>query len=103
MPDGPLLKAVRQEIDYNFGEFRSILQAAPFKKYFKGLEGEKLKTLPQGYTADNPAIEFLKMKSFTAGHPLKDAQPTQRDFIKTCTAVFTAMRPLVDFLNRSLD
>lgn len=103
MPEGPLLKAVRQEIDYNFDEFSSIINEKSFKKHFKGVDGEKLKTLPQGYTADNPAIEFLKLKSFTAGHAIDDTRVAQKDFLKTCTAIFTAMRPFVDFLNRSLD
>lgn len=103
LPEGPLLKAVRQEIDYNFGEFQDILKEKNFKKYFKGIDGEQLKTIPQGYTADNPAIDFLKYKSFTVGHKLDDALLTQKDFLKKCTAIFTAMRPLVDFLNRSLD
>jgi len=103
MPEPSLLKKVRQEIDYNFEEFQSILQEKSFKKYFSRLEGEQLKTLPQGYTADNPAIKFLKMKSFTAGHNFGDTEITSRTFLTKSVNVFTAMRPLVEFLNRAMD
>ena len=42
------------------------------------MEGEQLKTLPQGYTADNPAIEYLKMKSFTVGHAYSRQRPDHK-------------------------
>jgi uncharacterized protein (TIGR02453 family) len=103
MPAGPLLKAIRQEIDYNFDEFQKILAAKDFKKYFKKVEGETLKTLPQGYTADNPAINYLKMKSFTVGTKLEDKELTAKGSVSKCVGVFTAMRPLVDLLDRCVD
>lgn len=103
MPESSLLKKVRQEIDYNFEEFQNILNGKSFKKHFKQLNGEQLKTLPQGYTADNPAIEYLKMKSFTVGESFADEELTGKNFAAKCVDVFTAMRPLVDFLNRAID
>ena len=103
MPDAPLLKAVRQEIDYNFDEFSGIVESKPFKKLFKQLSGEQLKTVPQGYTAENPPIDYLKMKSFTVGHNLPDKELSGKNFVAKCVDIFTVMKPLVDFLNRSLD
>ncbi len=35
MPTPEQLKAVRQEIDYNWEEFSGLLKAPAFKKYFK--------------------------------------------------------------------
>ena len=103
MPEPSLLKKVRQEIDYNFDEFKRILNDRSFKKYFRQLNGEQLKTLPQGYTADNPAIEFLRMKSFTMSHVFEDKDLTAKNFISKSANVFSKMRPLVDFLNRAMD
>lgn len=102
-PAAPLLKAVRQEIDYNLDEFEGILQHKSFKKYFKGLEGEQLKTIPQGYSADNPAIDLLKRKSFVVDHRLTDEDVTNKSFISKSIQIFSAMKSLVDFLNRPLD
>lgn len=103
MPEGPMLKAIRQEIDYNFQEFESIMTNKAFKKLFKKLEGESLKTLPQGYTADNPAIEYLKMKSFIVTTPLADADLGSKTAVSKITKTFTLIKPLVDFLNKAVD
>jgi len=103
MPEPSLLKKVRQEIDYNFEEFQSIIKNKPFKKYFNQVNGDQLKTTPQSYTDDNPAIEYLKMKSFTVAYTFSDQHVLKKDFTKKCIDVFTAMRPLVDFLNRAMD
>ncbi|MBS1778716.1 MAG: DUF2461 domain-containing protein [Bacteroidetes bacterium] len=103
MPDAPILKKLRQEIDYNFDEFKSIIGKPAFKKQFTKWEGEQLKTLPQGYTADNPAIEFLKMKSFIVSMPIADKDVLAKDSVKQIEKVYTQMKPLVDFLNRALD
>ena len=103
MPEPSLLKAVRQEIDYNFEEFENIINEKNFRKLFSNIEGERLKTLPQGYGAENPAIEYLKMKSFTAGQNLEDKELTSRGFRKKAVDVFTIMKPFVDFLNRPMD
>jgi uncharacterized protein (TIGR02453 family) len=102
MPEPPLLKAVRQEIDYNFDEFKLILADKKFKKLFKEVSGEQLKTLPQGYKDDNPAIEYLKMKSFTVMHDFETGDATTKIFVKKTLYIFNNMRPFVDFLNRSL-
>lgn len=103
MPEAPLLKAVRQEIDYNFDEFGKITGDKKFVKLFKTLHGEQLKTLPKGYAADNPAIEYLKMKSFIVDHQMDDKDITGKGFLKSCIDTFTTMKPLVDFLNRAID
>lgn len=103
MPEASLLKAIRQEIDYNLKEFTSILNKASFKKHFKKLEGETLKTVPQGYSADNPAIEYLKMKSFIVTTPISDEDLLSKTFVSQLVKLFSEMKPLVDFLNRQLD
>jgi uncharacterized protein (TIGR02453 family) len=102
-PEPSLLKAVRQEIDYSFSEFRELLNDKTFRKYFRQLEGEALKGVPQGYDPENPAAVFLKMKSFTVTHTFTDEEVMQTNFCTKAATVFKAMRPLVDFLNRSMD
>ena len=102
VPEAPLLKAVRQEIDYNFDEFSTIIGNKKFKTLFKEINGEQLKTIPQGYTADNPAIEYLKMKSFTVSCNIPDADILSKVVVRKAMDVFTTMQPFINFLNRSL-
>ena len=103
VPEAPLLKKVRQEIDYNFEEFKKIVDDKKFKKLFGSVNGEQLKTLPQGYTTDNPAIEYLKMKSFTVSCNIKDEEIAGKGLVKKVNEVFTTMRPFVDFLNKAVE
>jgi uncharacterized protein (DUF2461 family) len=104
MPQGPDLKNIRSEIDYNLEEFTGIMQEKSMKKYFGALSQEaRLSRPPQGYEADNPAIEFLKLKSFTVTSPLADDILTDEKLLTSTIDHFRAMKPLVHFLNRSLD
>lgn len=103
LPPAPWLKAIRDEIAYNASEFKSILAHPDFKKYFGDMEGEKLKTAPKGYAKDHPEIELLQFKSFLAVHNLTDEQACQPGFADHAAAVFKAMYPFGQFLNRSMD
>lgn len=103
-PPAPELAKIRQEIDYNFAEFRKIVNDKSFKKYFGGFDQEdKLATAPKGYPKDHAAIEFLKLKSFVVVAELSDKEVTSKNFVKTTAAIFKAMLPLNQFLQRALD
>lgn len=106
MPMAPELARVRQEIDYCFEEFRSILTASPFRKRFGDLrldEEVKLTRMPKGYEVDNPAADYLRLKSFIASYPLTDAMLTEKKASKTVSDAFCALTPLVRFLNRAVE
>ncbi|PSR56908.1 TIGR02453 family protein [Adhaeribacter arboris] len=99
MPPANHLKAVRQEIDYNFQEFLHIVQGTSFTNCFgQELAGEKLKTSPKGYDATNPALDYLKYKSWVATHSLQDQQLLQPDLLANCLKIAEALKPLKDFL-----
>jgi uncharacterized protein (TIGR02453 family) len=102
MPEAAVLKKVRQEIDYNFAEFQQIISNKEFIKYFGKIEGEALKTVPQGYQPDNPAIAYLKLKSFTVWHAFSDDECTQPALVREILKVFAVMQPFVKFLDRAL-
>lgn len=103
VPEPATLAKVRQEIDYSFDEWKKILNDKSFKKYFSKVDGiETLSRPPKGYTGDNPALEFLKMKSFIVSRPLTDAQLTDKNLTKEVAKTFEAMKPMIDFLNKGM-
>ncbi len=102
-PQGAVLKAVRQEIDYSLEELQGILEAPGFRKNFGELQGEKRRTLPQGYSADNPAAEILKYKSFLVSHPLPNDFFMRKDAVRKLAAMASTAAPFVAFLNRGMD
>ncbi|WP_242928685.1 DUF2461 domain-containing protein [Pontibacter vulgaris] len=98
MPPADQLKAVRQEIDYSLDEFESILQKPEFKTRFGNISGEQLKTTPKGYEKDNPAIAYLRHKSWNAIMPIDDKLVLSPDFMNVVLDSFKAVKPLNDFL-----
>lgn len=103
-PEAPRLKAVRQEIDYNFSEFKEIIGSKDFKKTFSDVyQGKdvRLSTMPKGYEKVNPAAEYLRLKSFIAETKVSDEELTTASLHKKSVAAFVAMQPFLDFLNRT--
>jgi uncharacterized protein (TIGR02453 family) len=101
-PESKVLNAIRQEIDYNTKEFKSIIQKKSFKNTFGELQGEKLKTVPKGYDKEHPEIELLKFKSYIVWQQIDDKALTQKDFLKKTTATFKELYPFNNFLNRAI-
>jgi uncharacterized protein (TIGR02453 family) len=102
-PEPDVLKTIRQEIDYNLAGFEEILAAPAFKKYYDGLAmGGALVRPPKGYEADNPAIEYLKLKSFTASHHLTNKVVTSDKLSDAILDACAGLKPLVAFLNKTL-
>lgn len=100
------IKKIRQEIDYNWEEFKKILTNKKFKQVFGDLSKEKGMSLvrePKGYEKDNPAIDYIKLKSWIATIPLTDVELTHKDLVKKISDVFAALQPLLVFLNRALE
>jgi uncharacterized protein (TIGR02453 family) len=103
-PDTAALKNIRQEIDYNLDEFRQIIQGRKFRRLFGELEDEdSLQRVPQGYTEDNPAVGYLKMRNYIAGTGFPDEVLTSRTLPRKIMDAFTTMKPFIDFLGRALD
>jgi len=105
MPQAPELNKVRQEIDYSFDEWKKIIAHRTFKKIFtEGVEGiDLLARPPKGYDAENPAIEFLKMKSFIVSRSFTDAELQSKSLLKEVLKTFEAMKPFIGFLNRAME
>ena len=105
MPMPPELHKVRQEIDYNFDAFKKIIGSKKFKSIYKDLSRDEeyvLTRVPKGYETDNPAAEYLKLKSFVALVPLKDSDLTSKDLVKKTVTAFEALQPLLRFINAAI-
>ncbi len=105
MPEAANLSKIRQEIDYNFDEWKKIVGGKTFKTTFSnGVDvSDKLVRPPKGYDETNPAIEFLKLKSFVIRKPFSDKELQDKSFTTELIKTFKAAKPMLDFINRSLD
>jgi uncharacterized protein (TIGR02453 family) len=101
MPDK--LLEVRTKISNDLKGFRKIIEQKDFKKYYGKLwSGDSLKTAPKGFDKDHPAAEYLKLKSFIAGHTVKEEKALSKNFGDYAAKVFRAVKPLNDFLNNAI-
>lgn len=104
-PDNNDLKKIRKEIAYFTEDLEEILADKKFQKEFGTFERtgtNSLKTAPKDYPKDHPAIEFLKLKSFTAEQKIDDAMLSEKDFVKKIAQKLIVLKPLNDFLTRAL-
>lgn len=105
-PEADELKKIRKEIAFFHEDLETIVNDKNFKKEFGALdsdEANKLKSAPKGYEPNHPAIEFLKLKSFTCSHPIDEKLFFDKDFGKKIAEKLIAIKPLNDFLGRALE
>ena len=104
MPEAAVLAGIRQEIDYNYSDWKKIITNKHFIKTFEGgiKSSDVLVRPPKGYEEANPAIEYLKMKSFIVSKTYTDIDLQQPDFVKKVAGTFKIMKPVIDFLNTAI-
>jgi uncharacterized protein (TIGR02453 family) len=95
MPEPAVLQSIRERI---------AERPADWKKARGDLDRDDgaLKRPPRGFDPDNPMIEDLKRKSFTASVPLSDAQMKRADLTKTFVQGCERISPLMRFLAASV-
>lgn len=105
MPVPDELKKVRQEIDYNFADFKKIIGSKKFKSVYGDLDKSAeflLSRVPKGYLPDNPAADYLKLKSYIAMIKVKDADLTSKGLVKKTVDAFEALQPVISFINKAI-
>jgi uncharacterized protein (TIGR02453 family) len=100
------IQKIRKEINFFYEDLQSILNNDSFKSTYGNLNREDNSTLknpPKGYEKDNPAIEYLKLKSYTATQKINNADLTKNDFAQVISQKLLALKPLNEFINRALN
>jgi uncharacterized protein (TIGR02453 family) len=98
-PTSAQLVRFRQAIDQNAAEFKHITSEKALLDFFGEIEGEKLKTAPQGYDRSHPEIELLQYKQVVVVHYFTDQQVLANDFLDQVVLGCRAMRPFLDYLD----
>lgn len=104
MPDPATLAAIRQEIYYNYDEFRTIVDHPQYKKYFgqQFFTVGKLSRAPKGYPNDWEGVEWLKYKDYCTMYAIKKADVTSPQLFDQIMEVFRASIPLNRFIQRAM-
>jgi uncharacterized protein (TIGR02453 family) len=102
MPEPAQLNRLRDAIARDAAPLKAVAAGKNFKRCFGQLEGEKVKTVPQGYDRDHPDIELLRFKQLLAVHRLPDEVVLGPRFAAHAVKACTAMKPFNDYLNEVL-
>lgn len=101
-PESKDLKRIRKEIDLHADPFIEIIESDHFKNHFGALEGERLKSAPQGYSKDHEHIDLLNFKQFIMKKDFTDEEAMSHDFPEQVLTYFKAMQPFHDYMSMVL-
>ncbi len=102
-PDSAELLKIRNDIAKDYKAWTKIVESKAFRERFGEMSGERLSKPPKGFDAKHPAIEYLKLKSFTAHREYKDDKiVTGSDYAKLLAKDARGIFPMVMFLRAAL-
>ncbi len=103
-PDAAQLRKLRHAIVDNIDELRGILAEPSLRElYGDGWCGPALKTAPAGWPKDHPDIDLLRLKSYGKFLSLPPEFFSRPDWPEAAADMTAPLRPLIDFINYSLD
>lgn len=103
-PEPNDLNKIRKEINFFYDDLSVILNNPQFKNEFADLsKTDTLQRPPKGFESNHPAIELLKLKSFTAAKQINKLDCLNKNFARTISQQLILLQPLNNFLNRALE
>jgi uncharacterized protein (TIGR02453 family) len=102
VPSPQDLRRIREEIAFDATPLRKIIKSKPFQLCFGQLQGEQLKTAPQGFDSSHEAIDLLRFKQFLLVRKFTDKEMLETSFIKQASKTFRLMRPFFDYMSEVL-
>lgn len=101
-PSPEKLLQIRQKIQSDYSNFKKILGASSFKTVYGDLSRDDyytLKRVPKGFEQQDPAAEYLKLKSYIGMIRVEDDTLVSKDLKTKTVNAFKALQPVVDFVN----
>lgn len=103
MPPRHSLGLIRDAMAERPKAFAAIARDPKLVKCFGGLNDEdRLTRMPRGFAEDHPAGDWLKLKSFTVGRELTDADAISPKLPSLLAKDYALMVPLIRWLNSTI-
>jgi uncharacterized protein (TIGR02453 family) len=102
-PNSADLLRIRKEFEMDASAIKKISSNKKFIQYFGELKGQvAVKTAPNGFDKNHPAIDLIKKKQYVVMRPFTDKEVCSANFQKEIIATFLAMRPFFDYMSEVL-
>jgi uncharacterized protein (TIGR02453 family) len=102
MPQGEVLKNVREYLSVHGKRLTKILKNPAFKEYYGGLEPYTLKTAPRGWPKDAPFIEYVRHTSWIVTDRVGVMELTDEAAVELIIQRFAAFLPLKSLLTTAV-
>jgi len=99
-PDKQWIDAFRRRVADDPKAFHAVVDHKTFRDAFGGLssDGHSLQRVPQGYAADHPAADLLKMKDVVFGRRLSDTDAESPSLPDILADTYAAAVPMFRYL-----
>lgn len=96
-PNKEDLLSIRKAIEME-DELKTILNNKELKALVGSMDGEQLKTVPQGFDINHPRIELLRYKQFLLRRPLTDEEVFSTEFKDMVVKTYQTMQPFFEYM-----
>lgn len=98
-----LINDIRFSIRDNIEEYIGIIENPEFKKFFKKIGENPVKTAPKGFSKDWEYIDLVRPKDYYVSHGLTQKEVIGKKFIDKALKIFETGKPFADFINYTID
>ena len=101
-PNKEDLLRIRKELELDPSEFRELMHESDFKNTWGNLEGEEVKTVPKGFSKEDPNIDLIRKKMFLFRKKYSDKEVLSPNFLEQLAQDFRTVRPFLDYMSSVL-
>lgn len=102
-PPSAVLRKLRHAIVDNIEEFTDIINEPQLRLLYPGWCGESLKTIPKGWDRNHPQADLLRLKDYGRFMAADRRWWCDPCWPERAADALRPLKPLVDFLNYSID
>ncbi|NLF49927.1 MAG: DUF2461 domain-containing protein [Leptolinea sp.] len=99
-PESRQLTAFREAISQNSEPLKMIISDKRFIEFFGSISGERLKTIPRGFTINHPEADLLRLKSITVTRKITNSEVISPGFFDCTLDTFREMKPFLEYLGQ---
>ena len=101
-PEKEDLFRIRKEMEIDSDDFRKLIAEISFKKNWGSLTGDEVKTVPKGFSKEDPNIDLIKKKQYIFIKKFDDKFVLSPDFKNQIISHFIAIRPFFNYMTSIL-
>lgn len=98
--DSKVLKTLREDIAYGGDEFQQLLDQSDSRFHLD--YDNSLKRVPNGFAADSPVADFLRLRNFCLCYAPGDDFVYAPHLVERLVDIFRTAQPFIHYINRAI-